>query len=87
MYKEIQYTGLRWELEAPTVIQSYYNKRIVDCPGGGEGEDEQDVVWFWMEKGNPHECPVCTSRYCWLLSSMKSFQHQFWHGMGMLHAV
>ncbi|KAG8069611.1 hypothetical protein GUJ93_ZPchr0006g41591 [Zizania palustris] len=45
--------------EAPAVIQSYYNKRIIGCPGG-EGEDEHDVVWFWLEKGKPHECPVCT---------------------------
>jgi len=44
--------------EAPAVIKSYYDKRIVGCPGG-EGEDEHDVVWFWLEKGKPHECPVC----------------------------
>ncbi|CAL5036638.1 unnamed protein product [Urochloa decumbens] len=48
--------------EAPAVIQSYYNKRIVGCPGG-EGEDEHDVVWFWLEKGKPHECPVCTQYF------------------------
>ncbi|XP_039045690.1 cytochrome c oxidase subunit 5b-1, mitochondrial-like isoform X3 [Hibiscus syriacus] len=44
--------------EAPAVVKSYYDKRIVGCPGG-EGEDEHDVVWFWLEKGKPHECPVC----------------------------
>ncbi|KAL5654644.1 hypothetical protein ACJX0J_033963, partial [Zea mays] len=43
------------------VIESYYNKRIVGCPGA-EGEDEHDVVWFWLEKDKPHECLVC-SRY------------------------
>ncbi|KAJ1257931.1 hypothetical protein BS78_10G034400 [Paspalum vaginatum] len=48
--------------EAPAVIQSYYNKRIVGC-SGGEGEDEHDVVWFWLEKGKPHECPVCTQYF------------------------
>ncbi|CAN6191384.1 unnamed protein product [Urochloa humidicola] len=48
--------------EAPAVIQSYFNKRIVGCPGG-EGEDEHDVVWFWLEKGKPHECPVCTQYF------------------------
>ncbi|KAL5225057.1 hypothetical protein ABZP36_011696 [Zizania latifolia] len=48
--------------EAPAVIQSYYNKRIIGCPGG-EGEDEHDVVWFWLEKGKPHECPVCTQYF------------------------
>uniref|UniRef100_J3MB60 Uncharacterized protein n=1 Tax=Oryza brachyantha TaxID=4533 RepID=J3MB60_ORYBR len=48
--------------EAPAVIQSYYNKRIVGCPGG-DGEDEHDVVWFWLEKGKPHECPVCTQYF------------------------
>ncbi|KAE8689916.1 Cytochrome c oxidase subunit 5b-1 [Hibiscus syriacus] len=48
--------------EAPAVVKSYYNKRIVGCPGG-EGEDEHDVVWFWLEKGKPHECPVCSQYF------------------------
>ncbi|CAN6563343.1 unnamed protein product [Malus baccata var. baccata] len=25
--------------------------------------DEQAVVWFWPEKGKPHECPVCTQYF------------------------
>jgi len=48
--------------EAPAVVKSYYDKRIVGCPGA-EGEDEHDVVWFWLEKGKPHECPVCTQYF------------------------
>ncbi|KAL5698154.1 Cytochrome c oxidase subunit 5b-2 [Ranunculus cassubicifolius] len=48
--------------EEPAVIKSYYDKRIVGCPGG-EGEDEHDVVWFWLEKGVPHECPVCSQYF------------------------
>ncbi|ONK66519.1 uncharacterized protein A4U43_C06F9040 [Asparagus officinalis] len=48
--------------EAPAVVQSWYNKRIVGCPGG-EGEDEHDVVWFWLEKDKPHECPVCSQYF------------------------
>ncbi|KAF7843288.1 cytochrome c oxidase subunit 5b-1, mitochondrial-like [Senna tora] len=48
--------------EAPAVIKSYYDKRIVGCPGG-EGEDEHDVVWFWLEKDKPHECPVCSQYF------------------------
>ncbi|CAH9147068.1 unnamed protein product [Cuscuta epithymum] len=48
--------------ETPAVIKSYYDKRIVGCPGG-EGEDEHDVVWFWLEKGKPHECPVCSQYF------------------------
>ncbi|XP_042511467.1 cytochrome c oxidase subunit 5b-1, mitochondrial-like isoform X2 [Macadamia integrifolia] len=48
--------------EAPSIIKSYFDKRIVGCPGG-EGEDEHDVVWFWLEKGKPHECPVCTQYF------------------------
>lgn len=48
--------------EDPAVIKSYYDKRIVGCPGG-EGEDEHDVVWFWLEKGKPHECPVCSQYF------------------------
>lgn len=48
--------------DAPAVIKSYYDKRIVGCPGG-EGEDEHDVVWFWLEKGKPHECPVCSQYF------------------------
>jgi hypothetical protein len=26
-------------------------------------EDEHDVVWFWLEKGKPHECPVCAQYF------------------------
>ncbi|OIT02785.1 PREDICTED: putative cytochrome c oxidase subunit 5b-like [Nicotiana attenuata] len=48
--------------EAPAVVKSYYDRRIVGCPGS-EGEDEHDVVWFWLEKGKPHECPVCTQYF------------------------
>ncbi|CAK8535714.1 unnamed protein product [Lathyrus sativus] len=48
--------------EAPAVVRSFYDRRIVGCPGG-EGEDEHDVVWFWLEKGKPHECPVCTQHF------------------------
>ncbi|KAL5729510.1 Cytochrome c oxidase subunit 5b-1 [Ranunculus cassubicifolius] len=48
--------------ESPAIVKSVYDKRIVGCPGG-EGEDEHDVVWFWLEKGTPHECPVCTQYF------------------------
>ncbi|CAI9786985.1 unnamed protein product [Fraxinus pennsylvanica] len=48
--------------EEPAVIKSYYDKRIVGCPGA-EGEDEHDVVWFWLEKGKTHECPVCSQYF------------------------
>ncbi|GLT71698.1 hypothetical protein SLA2020_436970 [Shorea laevis] len=48
--------------EVPAVIKSFYDKRIVGCPGA-EGEDEHDVVWFWLEKGKPHECPVCSQHF------------------------
>ncbi|MBA0836385.1 hypothetical protein Goarm_008607 [Gossypium armourianum] len=48
--------------EAPAVVKSYYDKRIFGCPGG-EGEDEHDVVWFWLEKGKLHECPVCSQYF------------------------
>ncbi|KAK6914980.1 Cytochrome c oxidase, subunit Vb [Dillenia turbinata] len=55
-------TGPFGTKEAPAIIKSYYDKRIVGCPGG-EGEDEHDVVWFWLEKGKPHECPVCSQYF------------------------
>ncbi|XP_056842143.1 cytochrome c oxidase subunit 5b-1, mitochondrial isoform X1 [Raphanus sativus] len=48
--------------EAPAIVKSYYDKRIVGCPGG-EGEEEHDVVWFWLEKGKSFECPVCTQYF------------------------
>ncbi|CAK9324606.1 unnamed protein product [Citrullus colocynthis] len=48
--------------EAPAVIKSYYDERLVGCPGG-EGEDEHDVVWFRLRKGVPHECPVCSQYF------------------------
>ncbi|PWA72141.1 cytochrome c oxidase, subunit Vb [Artemisia annua] len=43
--------------EAPAVVKSYYDQRIVGCPG--VEDDEHDVVWFWLKKDQPHECPVC----------------------------
>uniref|UniRef100_A0A804P9Y4 Uncharacterized protein n=1 Tax=Zea mays TaxID=4577 RepID=A0A804P9Y4_MAIZE len=49
-------------VEEPSVVGSYYNKRIVGCPGG-EGEDEHYVVWFWLKKDEPHECPVCSQYF------------------------
>uniref|UniRef100_I1MCI7 Uncharacterized protein n=1 Tax=Glycine max TaxID=3847 RepID=I1MCI7_SOYBN len=48
--------------EAPAVVKSYFDRRIVGCPGD-EGEDEHDVVWFWLEKGKPKECPVCSQYF------------------------
>ncbi|XP_052210395.1 cytochrome c oxidase subunit 5b-1, mitochondrial-like [Diospyros lotus] len=48
--------------EVPAIVKSVYDKRIVGCPGG-EGEDEHDVVWFWLEKGKPHECAVCSQYF------------------------
>ncbi|XP_022153651.1 cytochrome c oxidase subunit 5b-2, mitochondrial-like [Momordica charantia] len=48
--------------EAPAVIKSYYDERVVGCPGG-EDEDEHDVVWFRLKKGVPHECPVCSQYF------------------------
>jgi hypothetical protein len=26
-------------------------------------EDEHDVVWFWLKKDEPHECPVCSQYF------------------------
>ncbi|KAF3780670.1 Cytochrome c oxidase subunit 5b-2 [Nymphaea thermarum] len=48
--------------DAPAIVQSYYSKRVVGCPGGEE-EDEHDVVWFWLEKDKPMECPVCSQYF------------------------
>ncbi|XP_062163140.1 cytochrome c oxidase subunit 5b-2, mitochondrial-like [Alnus glutinosa] len=48
--------------EAPAIVKSVFDKRIIGCPGG-EAEDEHDVVWFWLEKGKPHECPVCSQYF------------------------
>eukprot|EP00270_Netrium_digitus_P014907 TRINITY_DN514_c0_g1_i2.p1 TRINITY_DN514_c0_g1~~TRINITY_DN514_c0_g1_i2.p1 ORF type:complete len:175 (+),score=40.87 TRINITY_DN514_c0_g1_i2:192-716(+) len=44
--------------EAPAVIESYFNERIVGC-SGGLGEEEHDIVWFKLKKDVPHECSVC----------------------------
>jgi len=45
--------------EAPAIVESQYDVRIVGC-SGGIGEDEHDVTWFHLEKGKTHDCPVCT---------------------------
>uniref|UniRef100_A0A804Q6K8 Uncharacterized protein n=1 Tax=Zea mays TaxID=4577 RepID=A0A804Q6K8_MAIZE len=59
---QFPHCALHTLLEEPSVVESYYNKRIVGCPGG-EGEDEHDVVWFWLKKDEPHECPVCSQYF------------------------
>ncbi|KAG6526274.1 putative cytochrome c oxidase subunit 5b-like [Zingiber officinale] len=48
--------------EAPAVIQSHYNMRIVGCVGD-EGEDEHEVMWFWLKKDKPHVCPICSQYF------------------------
>ncbi|KAH9289615.1 hypothetical protein KI387_033732, partial [Taxus chinensis] len=48
--------------EAPAIVQSYFDKRIVGCPGGADDE-EHDVVWFWLEKDKPYECPICSQYF------------------------
>ncbi|CAL1356072.1 unnamed protein product [Linum trigynum] len=48
--------------EAPAIVRSVYDKRIVGC-AGGEAEDEHDVVWFWLEKGKPYNCTVCSQHF------------------------
>ncbi|CAH1428129.1 unnamed protein product [Lactuca virosa] len=48
--------------EAPAIVKSYYDQRIVGCPSA-EGEDEHDVVWFWLKKGETNECPVCSQYF------------------------
>lgn len=45
--------------EHPAIIQSRYDERIVGC-SGGVGEDEHDVVWFKLKKGELYECTICT---------------------------
>jgi len=45
--------------EAPAIVESQYDVRIVGC-SGGIGEDEHDVTWFHLEKDKTYECPVCT---------------------------
>eukprot|EP00250_Pteridium_aquilinum_P009460 c18681_g1_i1 orf=377-898(-) len=45
--------------EHPAIIQSLYDERIVGC-SGGVGEDEHDVVWFKLKKGENYECTICT---------------------------
>ena len=35
-------------------------------------EDEHDVVWFWLEKDKPHECPVCSQYF--VVSSMVNLE-------------
>lgn len=44
--------------EAPAVVESVFDERIVGC-SGGYAEEEHDVVWFKLKKGVPHDCVVC----------------------------
>ncbi|XP_002984710.2 cytochrome c oxidase subunit 5b-2, mitochondrial [Selaginella moellendorffii] len=44
--------------EKPAIIESWYDERIVGCPGG-PGDDEHDVIWFKLKKNERHECSIC----------------------------
>uniref|UniRef100_A0A7N0U893 Cytochrome c oxidase subunit Vb n=1 Tax=Kalanchoe fedtschenkoi TaxID=63787 RepID=A0A7N0U893_KALFE len=46
--------------ETPAIVQSWYNRIIVGCPGGVGVSKEHDMVWFWLEKDKPHECTLCS---------------------------
>ncbi|KAL2482850.1 Cytochrome [Forsythia ovata] len=59
---EVNYPSGPFELRKHFMIKFFYDKRIMGCPGA-EGEDEHDVVWFWLEKGKPLECPVCSQYF------------------------
>eukprot|EP00252_Welwitschia_mirabilis_P001090 TRINITY_DN1104_c0_g2_i1.p1 TRINITY_DN1104_c0_g2~~TRINITY_DN1104_c0_g2_i1.p1 ORF type:complete len:168 (+),score=21.53 TRINITY_DN1104_c0_g2_i1:210-713(+) len=48
--------------EAPAIVESYFDKRIVGCPGG-LGDDEHEVIWFWLEKDKPFVCPICNQYF------------------------
>nr|GMC73385.1 putative cytochrome C oxidase subunit 5B-like [Ipomoea batatas] len=51
--------------EAPAVVKSYYDKRIVGCPGG-EGEDEHDVVFGFGWRRASHMNVLCVHNIlCW----------------------
>ncbi|CAK9209505.1 unnamed protein product [Sphagnum troendelagicum] len=45
--------------DAPAIVESHYDVRIVGC-SGGVGEEEHDVTWFHLEKGKTYECSVCS---------------------------
>ncbi|KAJ7565881.1 hypothetical protein O6H91_02G079200 [Diphasiastrum complanatum] len=45
--------------EAPALVQSQFDERIVGC-SGGVGDDEHDVVWFKLKKGEVYECSICS---------------------------
>lgn len=45
--------------ENPALIPSKFDERIVGC-SGGIGDDEHDVIWFKLKKGELYECTVCT---------------------------
>jgi len=52
-------TGPFGTKEAPAIVESHFDERIVGCPGG-VGDDEHDVLWFHLKKDETFECPVCT---------------------------
>lgn len=44
-------------LEAPCVVPSAFNSRIVGCPGGDGSQ--HDLLWFDLIEGVKHCCPQC----------------------------
>ncbi|KAK5830959.1 hypothetical protein PVK06_014754 [Gossypium arboreum] len=48
------------ELEGKKILEDVNNPV---GPFGTKVKDEHDGVWFWLEKGKLHECPVCSQYF------------------------
>lgn len=45
--------------EDPVLVPANGNHRFVGCMGGHTGFVEHDVVWFRVQQGPKHRCPIC----------------------------
>jgi len=49
--------------EDPVIVPAHGNNRFVGCQGGYDGFVEHELIWFRVQQGPKHRCPVCGQIY------------------------
>lgn len=63
--------------EDPVMVPANGNNRFVGCMGGHNGFVEHDVVWFRVQQGPNHRCPICGQIFKLLTTNTSHPDHPF----------
>jgi len=61
----------------PVIVPSMSNHRFVGCQGGHNGFIEHDLVWFRVQQGPKHRCPVCGQIFKLMTTNSSHPDHPF----------